>query len=521
MYKPLALDTTSFVSPKMGFSNTVSGRGAGLLALVSIQVFLAVPLTDARFLQPAAVPTDDGGQDYLSAAMDGLYRSATGTNWCSCECCQSRETETCQKPSDFPSGSLGYQCGFSPPLNLNSETNESEEDTTNTSCQPRCLSPNAGSNTNTPNEEATSRFCELNCKVTNAKNGANCEMLAPQDLQKTLPTEAREGGNPCEVVVWSDAGVGMEAFMKQVPPKKLEADGSGDDDANKDAKAELAAEEEEEKKVEEKKKYEIDLRGLFGRTKMAQAASDLTAAKSDAARASYAKQRALNAAAKVAQVQESLLASENVGSTTIAEAELNLKSAKEEYQKVRQDYDAMVALSKQVAGKAAALAVEKIKKTVEPLAEQIGKSEAEAYGWNNPDFYPRVIAARAAEPYQQQMSTAAQRTSEYDSQARKLIELAIAKQKQAAALADQLILEKKEATTKSAAAPITMVERAEKEHEIRALVKQAQDFEAQAKSAYATAESARGQITAYQQAAFQAAEVVAHNYTATFAAPPT
>mmetsp|Transcript_25427 Transcript_25427/g.64039 ORF Transcript_25427/g.64039 Transcript_25427/m.64039 type:complete len:385 (-) Transcript_25427:1235-2389(-) len=355
----------------------------GLLSLHhQFQLPAHIVLVDARFLQQLATTQ----QDPLAAAFDSVYRTATGASYCTCECCQSKQTDTCQRPTHLNLGAIGYQCGFNKPFSSRSSdedglSSSGGADSSSSSggedksyCQERCLPPLAGNEENTAQQEMNhARFCELQCKVTAAKAGGSCEMNTQEELANVLPTEAKEGGSPCLTVVWSDEGTGLGAFLKKVPPVGVKDEAGGGSGTDSDAATELAGEEAAEKEGEEKKKYEVDLRGLFGRTKMSEAASQVAATKADAARSAYASQRSESALAQVEAAQQSLLRTANVGPESIGAASNLLTAAKEEFSAAKKDLQEARVLSKQVAGQAAAGAVGKIKAAVTPAAKKIGE----------------------------------------------------------------------------------------------------------------------------------------------------
>jgi hypothetical protein len=142
------------------------------------------------------------------------------------------------------------------------------------------------------------------------------------------------------------------------------------------------------------------------------------------------------------------------------------------------------------------LADEEIRKQATPSAEQAAKVRAEAKGLNKPDGWNKVVAARAANPYQEAVSAAVQRTAEYKRLADGLMGKAYAAQKEANGLISHVNALEAQGDTLGA-----IIEK----KQITNLLSRARSIAAEATTAQTIAERTREAIPKWQNAAQQAA----------------
>lgn len=134
---------------------------------------------------------------------------------------------------------------------------------------------------------------------------------------------------------------------------------------------------------------------------------------------------------------------------------------------------------------------------------QLQKNRAEAKGLDKPDDWVKVVAARAANPYQKAVTEAVQRTAEYKRYADGLMNQAYGAQKQANTLIPHAnILE----------AQGDVIGAVIEKKEVTNLLSKARSLSAEAASYWNTAQSTRETIPKWQMAASQAAAYAAWEY---------
>jgi hypothetical protein len=145
-----------------------------------------------------------------------------------------------------------------------------------------------------------------------------------------------------------------------------------------------------------------------------------------------------------------------------------------------------------------------IKAAVAPCTEQDANNRAEAKGLDKPKDWVKVVAARAANPYQKAVTDAVLRTSEYKNLADGLMDQAYGAQKQANTLISHV---------NALEAQGDVIGATIEKKQVTNLLAKARSLQQQAAGYWNTAQSTRETIPKWQMAAAQAAAYSAWEYS--------
>merc|ERR1740117_1048204 len=186
-----------------------------------------------------------------------------------------------------------------------------------------------------------------------------------------------------------------------------------------------------------------------------------------------------------------------------AGVEADAVAADEAEKQVKEALAAGRAFSKKIVLTSRDLADAAIKEAVEPCSEMAARNRAEAKGLDKPEDWVKVVAARAANPYQKAVTDAVSRVAEYKNLADGLIGQAYGAQNQANSLIPHVnVLE----------AQGDVIGATIEKKQVTDLLARARSLQGQAKGYWKTASDTRETIPKWQMAAAQAAAYSAWEY---------
>jgi len=188
----------------------------------------------------------------------------------------------------------------------------------------------------------------------------------------------------------------------------------------------------------------------------------------------------------------------------VAGVEANKNEADEAEKKTQKNLVESRMFATQMVKETRDLADDAIKKAVAPCSEKAAQDRAEAKGLDKPKDWVKVVAARAANPYQKAVTGAVLRTSEYKNLADGLMGQAYGAQKEANTLISHVnVLE----------AHGDLIGATIEKKQVTNLLAKAKGLESQAKANWNIAQSTRETIPKWQMAAAQAAAYASWEYT--------
>lgn len=149
--------------------------------------------------------------------------------------------------------------------------------------------------------------------------------------------------------------------------------------------------------------------------------------------------------------------------------------------------------------------MELIKQSTATLAREEADAFAERMDWDKPPFWKKILAMRASEPYAEAMVVAAQRFTQYQAEAKRMLNDARAVQARAAELPKQVESFKQQGDIPGAV---------DARHRMRELLDQSAKLGNQARRLWKTSDDAWKSMSEWQAASFAAATFVAQTYDA-------
>jgi len=340
----------------------------------------------------------------------------------------------------------------------------------------------------------TSRFCLFKCKPTAPVAVGNiCERLSREENAEM----ENDDGNG------RDAGL-LDPETAQVESASLAAAPSA---ASSDAPAPApaAAPEEETKMETEKLRAEVkyDYRKVVAQRLRAEAGAAM-------AHGAYASERVrrnmfmVERDAKITAKVATAIAPMNAAiEDAIATVDGNATAAKTSQQTAAKSLAEAKVVAQNFRQTTRELAITEIKKQAAAAAKEEAKVWAQMNDYDKPDFWNKVLAVRAADPYMAAMTAAVQRTDEYNSYAKGLVGQARSAQAEA---------QSRNSEASALEAQGDKIGAVAERNYIRKLLGRANALEAQAKGFYGTAQQVRLTIPEWQNAGSKAAARIAWEY---------
>lgn len=457
--------------------------------------------------QEAAEENQEQLDRQISAGSDAMAQGDFTPNpmaACSCDCCESTKL----KPHDFVTTSAGELitsiCAkhAEPPGEEESET-----------CPAQCASAEDGAILHAAKGESLdySRYCHYSCRPMSDALGSKCVMY-----DKELASQAStEGGNGKEIFPAPLDGVGSGlGEAKGGPMNEAEEEPvvgvSGTAEEEDEAEEVKKAVAKEEKAVDDAKaKKQADAEITYDMRKMVAERMRAEAGAMVSAGASSAEQTRLNVWKTKDAVEEAKKARETA-TKMAAQVEgdvAGVEAAKTTAQEAERKTRNLLSKSKNFAASMMKdikkLTEEEIKKEVAPWVQTRAEYRAEGKHLDKPEGWKKVVAARAADPYQRAVTAAVQRTAEYQRMANDFHNKALAAQQQANFLMPHVNLMEAHGDPVGAAV---------EKRKMLDLVKQAKDLQQQGQGYWTTANEAQGTISKWQEAGAQAAAYASWEY---------
>jgi len=422
---------------------------------------------------------------------------------CSCDCC------TVQKmlPMDqipMPNGQK----------NIDSACMKATSDPTDASggqgiCPDQCQP----SNDNQILSSATgqidyNRFCNYNCQPGTDRVGDLC-VLFDKEYYEAAKTD---GGNGKEVYPEPLAGLGSglkKAVDEGAVPIKSDQEQAdvGDSQARAgegDQEEDVALAPEDEKKAEAPKVQIIyDMRKLIAERLRSEAGANVASAAAAAERVRINEWSTKQDLDKLKKLRTQYAAMGGKVEEKVAGVEAAKNQAEEAEANTKKNLAAGRIFATKMVNEVRSLTDAAIRGAVAPCVEKAANDKAEAKGLDKPKDWVKVVAARAANPYQKDVTDAVMRTSDYKNLADGLMDQAYGAQKQANTLINHVnVLE----------AQGDLVGATIEKKQVNNLLAKARGLQKQAAGYWNTAQSTRETIPKWQMAAQQAAAYSAWEY---------
>eukprot|EP00747_Dinoflagellata_sp_TGD_P091141 gnl/TRDRNA2_/TRDRNA2_164956_c0_seq5.p1 gnl/TRDRNA2_/TRDRNA2_164956_c0~~gnl/TRDRNA2_/TRDRNA2_164956_c0_seq5.p1 ORF type:complete len:521 (-),score=102.46 gnl/TRDRNA2_/TRDRNA2_164956_c0_seq5:158-1720(-) len=348
-----------------------------------------------------------------------------------------------------------------------------------------------------------SRFCVYKCKPTTPTPGSTCRRLnATETSMSTEPTMNGVGDNPYRSVA-VDKG---EQSRPSWEPKKYKY--SQQAAAEEDNATVTEKQASGEPSSAETKTMTWDLRKLIANRHRAEAGSEMTYAAAAGERVRKSAFSIKQASMLTKRMSDIISPAESEIDESMIQTEGNATAAEESAVTATKSvrlaegmYDGSYLQDTRK------LAEEAIEQAAAPAAEEEAKVDAKRFGWDKPDFWPKVLAVKAADPYMAQMSIAAQRASEYQSYAKSLVSQAKSVQDAAVNL---------NSIANALQSQGDKVGAATKFKQVKGLIARSKKMQAEAQKFWKVASDTQKTLPEWQSAAMGAA-----NYAVAMATPPT
>lgn len=438
----------------------------------------------------------DEGQD------DPIAEAVETQNACSCDCCQVQKlrpvdiqpkqdgvtiTSFCSKSVSMPEG------GREERLNVASESNDICPETCQIPYSNKVIISNKG-------EIDYNRYCNYNCQPVTDAQGTQCVQLSMKDYNLADV----EDGNGRYLALPPVMGVG--SGYDTPPPtqasdsgvvSKITFDSTGTGNTGvSEAPQPVAGTLNTNVPPANAVHIVYDMRKLISERLRSEAGAAVAQAASSAERVRINNFKTKQDLSKLVVLRTDVdtVAGEVEQSTSGVEKQKT--TAEEAETKAKEALVESSVLAMQVVKSTKKLTDEAIKKFVTPCAEEAARQEAEAKGLDKPEDWNKVVAARAANPYQEGVTVAVQRTDEYKRMADGLMDKAFSTQQEANALIPHVNAMEAQGDTLGAT-----IER----KQVTNLLKRAKQIAADAAAAQTMAEKVRLTIPKWQNAAAQAA----------------
>jgi len=281
------------------------------------------------------------------------------------------------------------------------------------------------------------RFCNYNCRPETDAIGSPCKVFDKEWYEKAQTKE----GNGKEVHPEPILGIGSDWFTKSGPdvytggvgvrgglPKgTYGAAGPG-------AEGEAAAPEQkapELQKQDEKVAITYDLRKIISERMRSEAGASTAAAVAAGERVRINRWQAKKKTDSLINLRRKAAVGAGKVEEHAAGFEVHRREAEKFETQTRKKLAEGRMLATNMMAQVRKLADAAIEKAVAPCAQQAARDRAKAKGLDKPPDWVKVVAARAANPYQKAVTDAVQRTAEYKNLADSQMNQAYGAQKQA------------------------------------------------------------------------------------------
>jgi len=474
--------------------------------------WVAAPAPAAQGAAAVDALSEESGDSATSAvtdvASDELISNAMQTTTaCSCDCCQVQKL----LPMDFVPQPNG-QAITSGCWKAGGDAN-SEEETEAAICPATCqLSSDNKVLTTSKGEVDYNRFCNYNCQPVTDAVGTACIQFNSQYYQEAA---SNPSGNGKEVYPIPVLGLGS-GFGSG--PKGMATDDGGDGGGGPAPEAAAAGAAPAAKKKETpaeaakavaaakaaKLQIVYDMRKLISERLRSEAGASVAAGAASAERVRINEWTTKNNEKNLKKLR--IKTAQTVGKVeeSVAGVESNKNAADEAEKETKVALATGRMFASKIAVESRKLADEAIKEAVAPCSALAAKNRAEAKGLDKPEDWVKVVAARAANPYQKAVTDAVSRTAEYKNLADSLIGQAYGAQKQANSLIPHVnVLE----------AQGDVIGATIEKKQVTNLLGRARSLQDQAKGYWKTASDTRNTIPKWQMAAAQAAAYAAWEYS--------
>jgi len=470
-----------------------------------------VSIRRSRFRQ-SQEPSDDEGESQVANVAQGALDAGVPQVEapCSCECCEVQKL----LPQDFvklgdktiTSGCSSAKRPADTSVDLVSGSGQEGL------CPGKCQIT-GGTNAILSSAKGAidyDRFCNYNCQPLTDDVGTACVQFDKEYYEKA---KADPTGNGAEVFPIPVHGIGS-GFEK-----KEEAGGgggfgtAGGEETSTEGEAgagTTASQEEAEEQAEaaakssqQKVNIIYDLRKLVSERLRSEAGAAVASASAAAERVRMNQFATKKHAAELDKLRARQDAIGSKVDEGVAIVEEDQSEADKAETKTKKDLAEGRIFATTMVNKVRSLAEEAIKKAVTPCAEQAARDRARAKGLDKPEDWVKVVAARAANPYQNAVTTAVMRTAEYKNQADGLMGQAYAAQKQANTLVSHV---------NALEAQGDLIGATIEKKQVSNLLSKARGLESQAKGFWETAQKTRETIPKWQMAASQAAAYASWEY---------
>jgi len=478
-----------------------SSAGFSLRWKSSVQHQAAAP-------SPAADGAGDDEQEGDSMSPDSLISSAmqTGTP-CSCDCCQVQK----MLPMQFvpqPSGEkITSQCWkASSDMGAGSDAVDEGGGICPAQCQ---LGSDNKILTSPKGQIDYNRYCNYNCQPVTDAVGTACIQFGSEHYRDAANSE---GGNGKEV--YPVPVMGLNSGMEKADPREATSGGPADEAAPGEAEAAAPKPAAPPPSPEEKAKAEAaakaaklqivyDMRKLISERLRSEAGASVAAGAAAAERVRINEWTAKKNAGLLKKLRTRLAQTAGKVEEGVAgvEADTNAAADAERQTKVALASGRMFATKMVLETRTLADAA--IKAAVEPCSAMAARNRAEAKGLDKPEDWVKVVAARAANPYQKAVTDAVSRVAEYKNLADGIMGQAYGAQKQANTLISHVnVLE----------AHGDVIGATIEKKQVTNLLARAKGLQETARGYWKTADDTRKTIPKWQMAAAQAAAYSAWEY---------
>jgi hypothetical protein len=353
------------------------------------------------------------------------------------------------------------------------------------------------------------RFCNYNCQPGTDKVGDLCVLFS----KKYYEEAKTDGGNGKEVYPEPLAGLGSglkKPIEEGVAPTESDAEvaNTEKDEAKKEGgpEAEDAAVTDEDKKKAAAPKVQIiyDMRKLIAERLRSEAGANVAAAAAAAERVRINEWTTKQNLDKLKKLRTQYAAIGGKVEVSVAGVEAAKNEAEEAEINTKKNLAAGRMFATKMVKDVRTLTDAAIKAAVAPCTEQAANDRAEAKGLDKPKDWVKVVAARAANPYQKAVTDAVLRTSEYKNLADGLMDQAYGAQKQANTLISHV---------NALEAQGDVIGATIEKKQVTNLLAKARSLQKQAAGYWNTAQSTRETIPKWQMAAAQAAAYSAWEYS--------
>eukprot|EP00747_Dinoflagellata_sp_TGD_P163733 gnl/TRDRNA2_/TRDRNA2_182735_c0_seq1.p1 gnl/TRDRNA2_/TRDRNA2_182735_c0~~gnl/TRDRNA2_/TRDRNA2_182735_c0_seq1.p1 ORF type:complete len:501 (+),score=83.50 gnl/TRDRNA2_/TRDRNA2_182735_c0_seq1:83-1504(+) len=429
------------------------------------------------------------GSKKLLASLNERQDPYESLSPCSCDCCQVEERlpdEVVQLANDV---SLRYKC---------SRTGDPSDGMFTTRCPEACQMGN------NPSIIATAkghiqvdypRFCRYKCKPTLPSVGSQCRRLNITETEMLIePTRNGKGDAP---------------FFAAVNGSTEEEKNS----LNLDTNMGLALDGDGHLLDVGARKMKWDLRKLIAGRYRAEAGAEMTSMLAGGQFVRTYKHEVEEATGLTKRVSDAISDAEPEIDGSMIQTDQRASAAEESEVAAEKSLSEAQLTTGDAKEEAAEVAKEAIEQNVDvqKLVDDEAQADVKRYGWDKPDFWPKVLAVKAADPYMTQMVTAIQRASEYESYAKTLLSQARNAQTEATGLNSQANVKAASGDSSGAHAEF---------EQVKALIGRSKKLELEAQKFWKVASDTQQTIPEWQSAGMSAATYTAWMYSQSFTPPP-